>query len=117
VAKKNNHFIAIVFVAVAIIGVVAYFIFAGRKADDHPRRPFGGNGDFAPDSGKINSTTEFFAGNPSVDQMKSYCGENAQYCFYYCRQVNPENELCGELNQTRQFGNRTGPRGWQGERG
>jgi hypothetical protein len=106
--KNKKVLIAAISVsAIIIIGVIVYFFFVGKKENNYPNKQFSNRGNFSFDEEKVNATIKFFANAPSLDQAKTYCENDTAYCFYYCRQVNPNNEICSELNQSRPYGNRS----------
>ncbi|HTY44104.1 MAG TPA: hypothetical protein VMC80_02580 [Patescibacteria group bacterium] len=90
--EKSKIFVVLIFSIVFFIagGVAGYFI-ASHHA--FPRGNFPNIGDATK-----SEITAFFDSNPSQDQVTSYCQQNMAYCFYYCRQVNPNYQYCSQLN-------------------
>lgn len=67
-----------------------------------------GRGNFQIDEETKTKITSFFDSTSNMDEIKSYCEQNRMYCAYYCRNINPNHEICKEL------GNYTGQGGKNG---
>jgi len=46
------------------------------------------------DESKMFEVTSLFNSESNQEEIENYCDENMNACFYYCRQINPENNLC-----------------------
>jgi len=61
------------------------------------------NGNFAPKGNfQIDEQTKieiqtFFNSTSDMSEIKSYCDSHIANCFYYCRNVNQDHEICSEL--------------------
>ena len=78
--------------------VAGYFI----GSHSHNQFPYGQNrfqefNNSTLDNQTRASIVDFFDSNPSQDSVASYCQENPQYCMYYCREINSNNEFCGQM--------------------
>jgi hypothetical protein len=38
----------------------------------------------------------FFESNPDESAINNYCVNNPMYCFYYCKEINPSQEICSK---------------------
>ena len=52
---------------------------------------------------QIDELNSFFATNPDATSVDSYCQQNRMNCIYYCRTINPSNEMCGQMMNYRNF--------------
>ncbi|HJX50332.1 MAG TPA: hypothetical protein VJ438_02625 [Candidatus Nanoarchaeia archaeon] len=50
---------------------------------------------------QIQSVTSFFEDNFDTNEITDYCNNNRMECFYYCRTINPDHEICSQLMQGR----------------
>lgn len=95
---------------VAIILVAGYFYFH-LQLNSRNHRPNGfPGGNFSQGENPFteqtkNEITSFFESSPSSSEIEDYCNENSMYCFYYCREINSDNDFCNQLM------NNTQPRG------
>lgn len=39
----------------------------------------------------------FFESTNNLDEIIQYCEDNKMYCMYYCREINPEHNVCDEM--------------------
>jgi len=110
--EKNNHKkIIIIFVVLIIIisGVSAYFIFGHStrrnfRGENFPNEENGGRNFQSLNESTKNEITSFFESSPSSSEVEYYCDKNKEYCFYYCADMNEDNEFCEELmNNTQMF--------------
>ncbi|KYK25041.1 hypothetical protein AYK26_02495 [Euryarchaeota archaeon SM23-78] len=68
------------------------------------------NRNFTFDNESINQVTDFFENAQSQEEVSEYRAEHMMECGYYCREINPDNELCSFLPQrNRPPGNWTRP--------
>jgi len=54
-------------------------------------------GNFQLSGTQADEVNSFFNSNPSLSDMQNYCASNRTSCFYYCRTINPNNEICSQL--------------------
>jgi len=50
---------------------------------------------------QIQSVTSFFENTSDTNEITDYCNNNRMECFYYCRTINPDHEICSQLMQGR----------------
>lgn len=98
---KNKASIVIVILAVVIVCLVGYIFFGGHERIDFRGEGFRGQfrnmANFSFDEETKNSIAEFFSSSPNIEEVRDYCRQNRMNCVYYCREVNPEHEVCNEL--------------------
>jgi len=82
-----------VIVGLIIGGVSGYFLHNAISRNLIQRR-----GNFQITEAQINEVTSFFDNTLDINEINSYCGQNRQYCVYYCRNINPEHEICEEIS-------------------
>jgi hypothetical protein len=63
-------------------------------------------GNFQLNQTQINDINSFFSSNPSLSDVQTYCSTNRGSCFYYCRTINPDDEICSQIMNYTRF-NRT----------
>ena len=104
--KKGMFVVIIVIIILIIIGITAgYLYYKGFFNNKQPRFP---RQNFQLNESQINEVTSFFNSSPTSEQIQNYCNASRMNCFYYCRNINPENNYCKELvNFTQGQGNRT----------
>ncbi len=93
--KKNNtttYLIVGLIIGLVFGGLAGYFISVHFHKAGLPQR-----GNFQIDDATKAQITSFFDGNPTSDQINSYCQQNRMNCAYYCRTINPGNEACKTL--------------------
>lgn len=110
--KPKNHTTTILIIAL----VVLIIAFAGYFYYQQTHQRFRGNlnnpGNFTRRNLQLNDSqiaevNSFFNNNPSPEDVQSYCANNRAHCFYYCRTLNPNNEICPQImNFTRPSGGR-----------
>jgi hypothetical protein len=98
VIKKIIVFSVIFFL---IGGVAGYFIGENSSKGNFRR----GNTNFPNSNFQINDSTKleieyFFNNTPDTGEINNYCQNNPRYCVEYCRNINPSNEICAELNNS-----------------
>ena len=64
-----------------------------------------GKGNFQIDETTQNEITSFFSSEPDVNTINTYCGQNRMYCAYYCRNINPNHEICSQYSNMSRGGN------------
>lgn len=80
-----------------VIGIVLGGIGGYLVANNIHRIAFPGRGNFQIDENTKNQITSFFQGTSDINEIRSYCDQNRMNCFYYCREINPEHEICSEI--------------------
>jgi hypothetical protein len=104
VEKKNNLVPIIIFSAVFLIigGVAGYFIGSNHNSRNFNNFPDNFNntkGNFQQlDQQTISEITLFFKNAQTTDEINSYCQQNPRYCMEYCRNINPENNICSTMS-------------------
>lgn len=54
-------------------------------------------GNFQIDEQTKQQITSFFEGTSDMNEINSYCDQNRMYCLYYCREINPNHEICSQI--------------------
>ena len=67
-----------------------------------------GRGNFQIDEKTKNEITSFFQSTSDINQINTYCEQNRMYCFYYCKSINPSDEICSQIINPNQTGGRNG---------
>jgi hypothetical protein len=75
-----------------ILGGAAGYIIKGNI----PRNNFGRN-NFQIDENTKSDIISFFDNTSDMNEITEYCDENRFYCMYYCREINPEHEICSTI--------------------
>jgi flagellar basal body-associated protein FliL len=93
-----------------IIIFSAIFLFAGGVAGFFLHNAISegksiGRGNFQLTQAQIDGITSFFNSNPTSDEVQSYCSQNREYCFYYCRNVDSTNLICTDIINQSMSGN------------
>jgi hypothetical protein len=114
----RKKIITISIVAVFVIATIFFFYlhsqkpnrpdFNGRSPSSQPGN-FSGQtprnpGEFSIDEESKTSVLNFFDNSPGIEEVKEYCQNNQMNCLYYCRDINPDHEICNQLpkpNMTR----------------
>jgi len=65
-----------------------------------------GRGNFQIDENAKTEITAFFDSTSDMTEINSYCNQNRMYCSYYCRSINPVNEICNQIMNSSQMGGR-----------
>jgi hypothetical protein len=98
---KNSNTILIVAVIILLISN----LFFGYMLFFHNNQGrLGPRGDFPQmqlTDEQIQEVTSFFNSTTDITEIKDYCDVNRMNCFYYCRTVNPDHEICSQLMQGR----------------
>jgi hypothetical protein len=81
----------LIIVGGAVFGTLYFTGFFIHKRPGFPGRNFQLN------ESQVNDINSFFSSNPSISDMQDYCTNNRGYCFYYCRNINPNSEICSEI--------------------
>ena len=58
---------------------------------------FGMRGSFQISEETKSSIVSFFDAASDMNEVTSYCNQNRMYCSYYCREINPEHEICSQI--------------------
>jgi hypothetical protein len=92
--KKEINFLIIgVVIGLIVGGAVGYFYARNSMRGNFPNR-----GNFQVDENTQNEIISFFDSITDINQIRDYCNNNRQNCFYYCRSINSEHEICKEIN-------------------
>jgi hypothetical protein len=65
-----------------------------------------GRGNSQIDENTKNEITSFFDSTSNTSEINSYCEQNIMNCMYYCRSINPNNEICKEIMNSSRMGGR-----------
>lgn len=97
---KNTNTLVIV----VLILLVISNLFFGYMFFFHKNGPNFNRGDFPQmqlTDEQIQSVTSFFENTSDTNEITDYCNNNRMECFYYCRTINPDHEICSQLMQGR----------------
>jgi hypothetical protein len=100
--KSRINILLFVIIGIIIIGIVSIIAYS-YVFKNHPKtpRPNNDNGpvreDFQFNETQIDEITLFFNSTTDIDTINNYCNKNRQNCFYYCRDIDPNNEFCKQL--------------------
>lgn len=99
---KNSNTLLIVAVIILLISN----LFFGYMFFFHKSGPGFNRGNFPQmqlTDEQIQSVTSFFESTTDINEITDYCDnqENRMLCFYYCRTINPDHEICSQLMQGR----------------
>ncbi len=89
--KKINFLIIGLLVGLIVGGA------AGYRVANNIRKAGFGIGNFQIDEETKASILSFFNNASDINEIRSYCGENRNYCFYYCSSINQNHDICSEL--------------------
>jgi len=78
-----------------VIGGVAGYLIKDYSSNKNFRL---GRGQFQLDDKAVTEIANFFDGNPDANTTNSYCQQNRMNCAYYCKNINPNNEICSQFN-------------------
>jgi len=109
--KNKTSIICITLFIILFVGSIAYFCFShdskkgfwGEQFGDNSRQRLQGPGNVSLSEEDKYSTVNFFNSTSSIEEINNYCENNRMNCMYYCREINPQNEVCKklfELNKT-----------------
>lgn len=99
--KTTKGIIIGLILGLIIGGTAGYFIHNRINRNFMP-----GRGDFRIDDKTKNDITSFFNSTSDTNEINSYCEQNMANCFYYCRSINPNNEICNEIMNSSRVGGR-----------
>lgn len=103
--KKSMVLIIVIAIVLLIIGaIVGYLYFSGFF--NHREGKFPG-GNIQLNQAQVYDVTSFFDSNPNQDDINTYCQENRESCFYYCRNINQNNDYCSQMMNFTRPGNFT----------
>ncbi len=97
---KNTNTLVIV----VLILLVISNLFFGYMFFFHNNQPNFNRGNFQQmqlTNEQIQSVTSFFENTLDTNEITDYCNNNRMECFYYCRTINPDHEICSQLMQGR----------------
>jgi hypothetical protein len=97
--KSIGKTIAFSLIFLIIGGVAGYFIGENSSKGNFKQGDmiFPNNGPKMNDSVKA-EITSFFESTSDTEEINNYCQENPMYCMEYCRNINPSDDICEELN-------------------
>ena len=105
--KREKLIITVLAIVVIVLVIAAFGYIYYSKYLSHPKR----NGEFGNFSSQRNlqlnesqtlEVKQFFDGTTDIAEINSYCQNNRMNCFYYCRTINPNHEICREMmNESR----------------
>ena len=87
----------IIVVAALLIVIGTATGFAYYRGYSHNKDKRFQRGNFPINESQINELTSFFNNTTNLDEIKNYCNTNRVNCFYYCRNINPNHEICKDL--------------------
>ena len=101
---KNKNVLLILLVVLLLMSnfFFGYMLLKPKYAPDF-RRDFN-RGDFQQmqlTDEQIQSVTSFFDSTTDTTKINNYCEQNRMECFYYCRNINTNNQYCSQLMQGR----------------
>jgi hypothetical protein len=106
--EKLTKGILIGLISGLILGVLAGYLLH-NTINRNGNNPFPqGRENFQIDEKTKNEITSFFQSTSDINQINSYCQQNRTYCFYYCRSINPNDQICQQIINSSQFGGRNG---------
>ncbi len=91
---RNKNTILIAMIILIILALVGYFYFHSKQ---NGRTMMRRNFQVQLNESQISYLTSFFNSNPGLQEINNYCSENRGYCFYYCRNINQNAEICKDL--------------------
>jgi len=97
--KNTNTLLIVVVILLAISNLFFGYMFFFHKSGPNFNR-----GDFPQmqlTDEQIQSVTSFFEKTSDTNEITDYCNNNRMECFYYCRTINPDHEICSQLMQGR----------------
>ena len=99
--KATKWFVIGLIIGLVFGGVIGYIIVNNLHRNNSP---FLGN--FQIDEQTKTGVISFFNSTVDMDKINSYCQENRMNCLYYCRNINPNHEICQNIQVTsnRSFG-------------
>jgi len=111
--KRQGIIIAVVILAIIIIGVFVYFrgdFVKNDRLDDSGKfnqpnsseRPFNQPPNMQLNETQIQEVTSFFDSATDSEEIQKYCQSNRNSCMYYCSQVNQSNEFCSQMQPNRE---------------
>lgn len=98
--KKTIKVIIALVILLVAIGIISGCGSNNNQQASEPGRvnnQFNGTRNFQLNESQISEINSFFNSNPSPDEVKNYCVQNMANCAYYCRNINPNNDVCKEL--------------------
>jgi len=98
--KRAIGVIIILLVILVVIGATSTYLY--YKILFKSKHPGFERRNFPINESQIKDVTSFFNATANLSEIKSYCNNNRVSCFYYCRSINQNHEICKELgNYTR----------------
>lgn len=95
--KNSNIILAIIITALVISNLFFGYMLLKPKS----RPDFRGFQEMQLTDEQITNVTTFFQNAQDLEEIKNYCTNNRMECFYYCRNINQNHEVCSQLMQRR----------------
>ncbi|MBS3172533.1 hypothetical protein J4438_03060 [Candidatus Woesearchaeota archaeon] len=71
-----------------------FFCWYFSRPDNFGERP-----NFNLDDTVKNDTIYFFDSTSNIDEIRNYCEENRPNCGFYCMEINPNHEICSQMQK------------------
>jgi len=97
--KNTNTLLIVVVILLAISNLFFGYMFFFHKSEPNFNR--GNFQQMQLTDEQIQSVTSFFENTSDTNEITDYCNSNRMECFYYCRTINPDHEICSQLMQGR----------------
>jgi uncharacterized membrane-anchored protein YhcB (DUF1043 family) len=97
--KLTKGIIIGLIIGLALGAIAGYFLHNYMNRNFMQRR-----GDFQIDENTKNEITSFFESASDINEINSYCEQNRIYCAYYCREINPDHEICSRFQNFNRSG-------------
>jgi hypothetical protein len=94
--KNNGLFIVGIIIGIVaglLIGCAGGYFYAHKQV----RSDFGKFNNFQLNDEQKTEANSFFESHTNQTELDSYCKQNPSGCIYYCKDVNPDNEICSQL--------------------
>ena len=88
----------IIGLVIGLISGLVIGIFAGFVIRNNSNRNGVSQKDFQINDDAKNEVTSLFENSLDIAEINSYCEQNRMGCVYYCRSINPNNEMCNQMN-------------------
>ena len=102
IMKGNKKELVLGLVIGLILGLIIGYLLAGKLNKNNSN--FRGsnfqnfqNNSFQIDNQTKNEIVAFFGSTNDAAEISSYCQKNMIYCAYYCREINSNNSICGQI--------------------
>jgi hypothetical protein len=104
--EKKIKPVIIILSVIVFVGIIFGVLYFTRVFNNHGRfpgnfqpgqMPNGSRGNFQLNESQISEVTSFFNSNPSSTEVETYCNNNRNSCFYYCKTINSNSEFCNQI--------------------